>query len=174
MAESEDIKELRKELTKLKPKDRLKRLKEVKQKRRTEIGQIEDLIKNSEKELKTEAVAKDITPEQPEINIARLFEEEVAELELTVREEAPNAEINQHDYSAFRQAYGDYAQLKDIVYASMMGPLNTSQLSTVDKIGERLDKNKYQSQSSEVANLLVASKAVLYKIHKYAGLERAG
>ena len=65
----------------------------------------------------------------------------------------------------------DYSALQDITYASMMGPLTLAQMDTVDKIGERLDRTKYKSASQEVADLLVASRAVLYKIKKYAGLE---
>jgi len=75
MPESEDIKELKEELRKLKPKDKLKRLKELEGKRKSEMVDIEELIKDSEKELKTEKVAEEITPEQTEINITKLFEE---------------------------------------------------------------------------------------------------
>ena len=52
MAE-EDIKELKK----LRPTDRIKKLKELGKKRKGEITEIEDLIKDSEKELKTDEVA---------------------------------------------------------------------------------------------------------------------
>jgi hypothetical protein len=174
MAESEDIKELRNELRKLKPKDRLKKLKELEEKTKEEISAIEDLINDSKKEMKSDAVAEEITPEHIEINIARLFEDASTRLEITVNEGAPDAEMHLHDYSAFKQAYNDYSKLKDISYASLMGPLTTTQLDSIDTIGERLDKSKYQSQSAEIANILVASKATLYKIHKYAGLERSG
>jgi len=171
MADKEDIEELKKELKKLRPKDKLKRLKELEGKRKTEIGEIENLIKDSEKEVRTEEVAKEITPEQPEVDITRLFEEEAARLETTVKKEAPDTEKAEMGYMPFKQAYNDYTRLQDITYASMMGPLTTSQMDTVDKIGERLDRTKYHSQSAEVADILVASRAVLYKIRKYAGLE---
>ena len=45
-------------------------------------------------------------------------------------------------------------------------------MDAVDQIGERLDRAKYTSASREVANLVVASRAALYKIKKYAGLDR--
>ena len=171
MPESEDIKELRKELSKLKPRDRLKKLKVLEGKRKTEIGEIEELIKNSEKELKTEEVAKEITPEQTEINITRLFEEEAGRLESTVKKEAPDTEKEDQKYVSFKQAYSDYSRLQDITYASMMGPLTPAQENAVDRIGERIDRTKYQNVGQETANIIVASRATLYKIKKYAGLE---
>jgi len=171
MADNEEIKELKKELKKLKPRARLKKLKELEQRRKGEITEIGDLIKDSEKELKTEAVADEITPEQTEVNIERLFVEEGKALESTVKKEAPDQEKEQVTYRAFKQAYGDYNSLKNIQYASMMGPVTEAQIDTIDKIGERLDRTKYHSQSKEVADILVASRSALYKIKKYAGLE---
>jgi len=172
MPESEDIKELRKELKRLKPKDKLKKLKKLEEKRKTEISEIEDLIKDSEKELKTDTVAEEIAPKRTEINIGRLFEEEAGRLESTVKEEAPDTEKEDKGYVSFQQAYGDYTKLQDIAYASMMGPLTPTQLDSVDRIGERIDRTKYQSASQETVNMLVASKSALYKIRKYAGIER--
>tara|TARA_Y100000310_G_C20662957_1_gene805799 strand:+ start:1228 stop:1743 length:516 start_codon:yes stop_codon:yes gene_type:complete len=171
MADKEDIEELKRELKKLRPRDKLKRLKELEGKRKTEIDEIEDLIKDSEKELKTEEVAEEITPDQPDVDITKLFEEESERLESTVKKEAPDAEKDEMGYVPFKQVYNDYSQLQDITDASMMGPLTPTQMETVDNIGERLDNTKYQSASKEIANILVASKAALYKIKKYAGLE---
>jgi len=171
MAENEETKELKKELKKLKPKDRIKRLKELEGKRKEEITEIEELIKDSEKELKTESVAEEITPEQAEVDIGRLFEEESTQLEATVKKEAPETGKEERSYMPFQRAYGDYSTLKDIQYASMMGTLTPVQMDSVDQIGERLDRSKYHTQSAEVANILVASRAALYKIKKYAGLE---
>ena len=171
MPESEDIKELKNELKKLRPRDRLKRLKDLGEKRKSEIVDIEELIKDSEKELKTETVAEEIAPEQTEINIGKLFEEESARLEGTVKKEAPETEKEGLGYISFKQAYNDYSTLQDIGYASMAGSLTSGQMDTVGRIGERIDRTKYVSASKETANLLVASRAALYKIRKYAGLE---
>ncbi|MBW2976954.1 hypothetical protein KY347_05915 [Candidatus Woesearchaeota archaeon] len=171
MPENEDIEELKKELRKLRPEERLKKLKNLEDKRKAEIVDIEKLIKDSEKELKTEEFAEEVTPPQDEVNIARLFEEELAELESTVKKEAPEPEEENQRYVSFKQAYSDYSELQGIAYASMMGPLTPAQMDAVDVIGERLDRSKYVSASNEVANLLVASRAALYKIRKYAGLE---
>ena len=171
MPESEDIKELRKELRKLKLGDRLKRLKALEKKRKSEVLDIGDLIKDSEKELKADEVADEIIPEQIEVNIQRLFDEG-EHLERTAREEAPETtEREEKSYVSLQQAYSDYTRLQDIAYASMMGPITSIQGGALDQIGERLDNTKYQTAGQEVANILVASRAALYKIKKYAGLE---
>ena len=132
---------------------------------------IEDFIKDSEKHIKTEKVAEEIAPQQEEVDIGRLFREEAEQLERTVKKEAPETEKEDQGYVPFKEVYNDYSTLQAIGYASMMGPLTTNQMDTVDRIGERLDKTKYQTASQEVANILVASKAVLYKIRKYAGID---
>jgi|TARA_Y100000031_G_C8188611_1_gene370245 hypothetical protein len=172
MVADEEIKELKKELKKLKPKERLKKLKELEEKTKDEIVAIADLIKDSEKDLKTETVAEDVTPKQEDVDIGRLFDEDLAQLESTVKKEAPPDAEAAPGYLSFQQAYGDYQQLKNITYASMEGNLEPTHLKAIDKIGERLDTRKYHSTSAEVANILVASKAALYKIKKYAGLDR--
>lgn len=171
MPENEDIKELKKELKKLKPSDRLKKLKELEGKRKAEMTNIEELIKDSEKDVKTEEVAEEITPQQEEVDIGKLFTEEAEHLERTVKKEAPETEEERNAYVPFKQVYNDYSTLQDITYASMEGSISSEQMAAVDKIGERLDRTKYVSASSEVANMLVASRAALYKIKKYAGLD---
>lgn len=170
MAKNKEIKELKKELSKLKPQDRIKKLKQLEEKRKEEITEIEDLIKDFEKEMKTDSVAEEISPEARDVNIAHLFGEDRGELEFTVKKEAPSGDKSP-GYISIKQLYGDYTDLKNIQYASMSGSLTPAHLDQVDRIGERLDRTKYRSQSQEVANMLVASKAALYKIRKYAGLE---
>lgn len=176
MPENEEIDELKKELRKLRPQARLNKLKELEEKRKAEMTDIEELIKDSEKELKTEEVAEKITPEREEVNIARLFREEAEQLERTVKKEAPETGGEEQRYVSFKQAYSDYAALQNIAYASMEGNLTSEHMEAVDRIGERLDRTKYMSASREVSNILVASRAALYKIKKYAGLddERSG
>jgi hypothetical protein len=171
MPAKEDIEELKAELRKLSLRDRLKRLKEIEELRKAEMTDIEKLIKDSEKELKTEEVAEGITPKREEINIGKLFEEEGEQLERTIRKEAPEKDEEDFKYISFKQAYNDYSILHDITYASMEGELTPEHMETIDQIGERLDRTKYISASNEVADLLVASRAVLHKIKKYAGLK---
>jgi hypothetical protein len=169
----EDIEELKKELRKLKPKDKIKRLKELGKKRKTEMTEIEHLIKDFEKELKTDKVAEEISPQPSEIDLTRLFEEEAGRLEKAIKKEVPVTEEGDLGYIPFKQIYSDYTQLQDIAYASMTGSLNESHMDVIDKIGERLDRTKYESASKEVADLLVASRSTLYKIRKYAGIEKS-
>ncbi|HJN56558.1 MAG TPA: hypothetical protein QGI22_01180 [Candidatus Woesearchaeota archaeon] len=169
MADDENIKELKDELRKLNPKAKIKKLKDLEERRKYEINEIETLIKNSENELKMDSVAEKITPKQDEVNIGKLFEEENSMLEGTVKKEAPEEDDNKM-YMSFKQVYNDYSELKDITYAGIYGKLTNKHMEAIDTIGERLDKSKYHSATNEVADILVASKAALYKIKKYAGL----
>tara|TARA_Y100000310_G_scaffold284595_1_gene307465 strand:+ start:818 stop:1345 length:528 start_codon:yes stop_codon:yes gene_type:complete len=170
MADDEDIKELKDELRKLNPKAKIKKLKDLEEKRKYEINEIENLIKNSENELKMDSVAEKITPKQDEVNIGKLFDEEDSMLEGTVKKEAPETESDDKMYMSFKQVYNDYSELRDITNAGIYGELTDKHMEAIDVIGERLDKSKYHSASDEVVDILVASKAALYKIKKYAGL----
>ena len=53
----------------------------------------------------------------------------------------------------------------------MEGELTDEHKEAIDAIGERLDRTRYVSSSNEIANILVASRATLHKIKKYAGLD---
>lgn len=172
MPNEKELKELKSELKKLKPEDRIRRLKELEEKTKKDIVAIEDLIKDSEKELKSDSFAASITPRHEDVDIGRLFEEEQDKLEGTINK---NSKIKDSGistgYLSLQQAYSDYSQLRDIAYASMSGLLTSSHVEVLDRIGERLDTSKYKTASAEVANILVASRAVLYKVKKYAGLD---
>jgi hypothetical protein len=159
------------ELNKLPLRERIKRLKEMEEDRKKEIEEIDDLIKNSQKELRADEIADDVSPGPEEVDISRLFRPE-EELERTVMEEAPSEEEGEVKYLSLQQAVEDYEELRGISYASMEGGLSENQMESIDKIGERLDRTKYEATSKEIANLVVASRAALYKIKKYAGLDR--
>ena len=162
------------ELNKLPLRERIRRLKQLEEDRKKEIEEIDDLIKDSQKDLRSEEVAEEVSPEAEDVDISKLFRADEEELERTVREGAPAAEETEEEgakYLSLQQAVEDYEELRGLSYSSIEGGLNESQMENVDKIGERLDTTKYVSQSKEVVNLLVASKAALYKIKKYAGLD---
>ena len=163
----------KKELNKLPLRERIRRLKQLEEDRKKEIDEIDDLIKDSQKELRSDEVAEEVSPEAEEVDISKLFKADEEELEKTVREGAPAADEEEGEarYLSLQQAVEDYEELRELSYASLDGNLNEGQIGTIDKIGERLDTTKYVSQSKEVANLLVASRAALYKIKKYAGLD---
>ena len=158
------------ELKKLSPTQRLKKLKELEEERKQEASEIGTLIKESMKEIKTEEVATEITPEPRDVDIGMLFGAEETQLERTVKQEVVDEE-DLLKYVGTKQAYETYKQLQAISYASMMGTLNENQMEVVDKIGEKLDRAKYVSASEEAANILVASRATLHKIRRYAGLD---
>ena len=164
------------ELSKLPLRARIRRLKKLEEDRKKEIEEIDNLIKDSQRELRTEKVAEEVSPEPEEVEISRLFKSEgEEELERTVREEAPaeeEGEAGEARYLSFQQALEDYEEIRDLGYTSVEGGLSENQMEAIDKIGERLDRTKYAPASREVTNLVVASRAALYKIKKYAGMDR--
>ena len=163
----------KKELTKLSPKERIKKLRLMEEERKKEVNEIERLIKESVQEIKTEKLAEEFAPEAKQVDISRLFETTGEQrLERTAREEAPAAAFGKgtKGYHAFAQTYQDYSSLKKLAGYAAAGNLNNEQLAAVDAIGERIDKTRYETASAELANILVASRAALHKIRKYSGL----
>lgn len=158
-------------LSKLSPRERVKKLKQLEEQRKDEVTEIESLIKESMQEIKTDKVATEVAPEPRDVDIGRLFGTEEEQLEKTVRQESREEIEEPLKYISTKNAYQDYKQIQDISYASMMGAMNETQMEVLDRIGERLDRAKYVSASSEAADILVASRAVLHKIKKYAGLD---
>ena len=159
-----------KELAKLSPQERIKRLKQLEEERKKEVDEIERLIKDSMQELRTEKLATEITPEQRPVDISRLFEATNGDrLERAVNEKPARA-MGKAEYRAFVQVYEDYSKLKRMMGYATEGTLTEEQRRAIDKIGERIDMTKYESAPEEIANLLVASVATLKKIRKYAGI----
>jgi len=87
-----------------------------------------------------------------------------------VKKETSETSQNQN-YLALAQVYKDYSKLKRAVSYAVSGGLSEEQKEMIDKIGERLQRFKYESASEEVANLVVASRAALHKLRRYAGLQ---
>ena len=159
-----------KDLAKLSPQERIKKLKQLEEERKKEGNEIERLIKESMQEIRTEKLAEDITPEQKPVDISRLFESGGEQLERTVNNEKSSRSAGKADYQVIAQAYQDYSSLKKMMGYAVEGSLTEEHLKVVDRIGERIDRTKYESASEEIANLLVASKTALHKIRKYAGM----
>lgn len=166
------------ELQKLPLRERIKRLKELEDQRKKEAKEIESLLKKTETQLKTDEVAQDIAPDTEEVDISTLFGQEEEDLEQTVREQPSTqsqepSEEGQARYISFDQALEDYEELRDLSYASLYNQgLNEEQMAAVDQIGERLEKSQYRTTTKQVANLVVASKATIHKLKKYAGIDR--
>lgn len=160
----------KKELQKLKPEERIKRLKQLEEERKKEVLEIEQLIKEAGKELRIEKIAEENIPHPAAVDITSLFEAEGEHLERAVRKETSESSPDS-SYRMFTQAYEDYSKLKRAVSYAASGALNEEQMEAIDRIGERLQRFKYESASEEVANLVVASRAALHKIRRYAGLQ---
>ena len=160
------------ELDKLGPEEKVKRLKHILESKKREFAQIEELIKKSEKEAKTDRIAVDVAPEPRTISINSLFETSGGQLEREVEKSKPDtseAELRA-GYSAAQQ-YTDYYSLKKILPYAASGSLTEEQLQAIDKIGERLEKSKYRQAVKEVEDIVTASKSTLSKIRRYAGLD---
>jgi len=162
----------KKELTKLSPEERIKKLKQMEQERKKEVNEIGRLITESMQELKTTKLAEDIAPEQRVVDISRLFEA-VGEqaLESTARKEGQTALIKGARYQKVVQTYDDYSQLKKFYSTvSMGGSLTEEERRLVGEIGERINRaERYTPAGEKTANILDASRTVLYKLKKETG-----
>ena len=164
----------KKELSRLAPKDRIKKLKKLEEDRKKEVDEIEVLIRESMQDLKTDKLAEEIAPEQRPVDISRLFETSGEHaLERTARREAKELGKDAKGYQALAQTYEAYSQLQKLDKAlSMYGSLTDEQKNLVGQIGERLNKaEKYISESERTASKLDAGRAVLYKLKKETGID---
>ena len=161
-----------KEFTKLSPEERLKRLKQLEEERKKDANEIEQLIKQSMQEIRTDKLAGEIAPEQRAVDISRLFERENGnKLERTAKQ--AKGASGSGSYQAVTQVYHAYSQLTEF-YGIIAGGsgLTQEQLKAIGQIGERLNvAEKYMTESEKTASKLNASKAVLYKLRKGTGLE---
>jgi len=160
------------DLNKLSPEERIKKLRLMGEERKKEVVEIGELIRKSMQELKTEKIAEEISPEQKPVDISSLFEASGENPERAAGKESIGAALmkGSKDYQTFVQAYQDYSSLKKLMGYAVTGSLNEEHQAVIDEINERLDKTKYQNIGAEIANILVASKATLHKIRKYAGM----
>ena len=164
----------KKELTKLSPEERIKKLKLMEEERKKEVNEIERLIKESMQELKTDKLAEEVAPEQRAVDISRLFESRGEDrLERTAREGAPHAfGRGTRGYQALVQTYEAYSQaIKLYSSVSMGGSLSEEEKRLMGDIIERVNTaERYMTDSEKVASKLDATRAVLYKLKKETGL----
>ena len=131
----------KKELTKLSPEERIKKLKLMEEERKKEVNEIEELIKKSVHELKTDKIADEIAPEQRAVDISRLFETKGEDrLERTARQEAPsNLMRGNRGYQAMVQTYQAYSQLTKFYGKISMGEnLTAEERDTINRIDEQI------------------------------------
>lgn len=161
----------KKELSRLSPEERVKKLKEMEDERKKEVDEIEKLIKDSMHELRTDKIAEEIAPRQREVDISKLFEAEGSGLERAARQ-APATAKGTKGYQAMAQTYEAYSHLSTMYHAvSMGGSLTEEQIASIGNIGERLNTaERYMTEGEKAASKLDASRAVLYKLKKETGL----
>lgn len=154
----------KKELIKLSPQERIKKLRLMEEDRKKEVNEIEILIKESMQELRTARIAEEITPEQRPVDISRLFEaEDKQRVERTAKREAPPTAFMKgaRNYQANSQIEYDYSQKKSY-----------EEQRTVGKIGERdTTAGRYMTEGEKSASILNPSKATLHKLKKETGLD---
>ena len=164
----------KKELTKLSPKERIKKLKLMEDERKKEVDEIEILIRQSMHELKTDMLAEDVAPEPKLVDISRLFEATGEHgLERTAREEAsPNSARGSRGYQAIVQTYEAYSQAMRLSSAvSMGGRLSEEEKRLMGNIIERVNTaERYMTEGEKASSKLDATRAVLYKLKKETGL----
>ena len=165
----------KKELSRLSPEERIKRLKLLEEGKRKEVDEIEKLIKESMHELKIGKIAEDVAPVQRDVNISNLFKiGDGGGLEQTARLEGPATSIKgAKGYQAIAQTYEAYSQLKKLdKNLSLYGGLTDEEKSLVGQIGERINRaEKYIPEGEKTSSLLDASRAVLYKLRKETGID---
>ena len=162
----------KKELKKLSPEERLKKLKLMEEERKKEGIEIEELIKRSMQEIRTEKTAEEFAPEPRVVDISRLFEAtRDNRLERTAKKETA-ASGNSKGYQAIVATYQAYSELKGMhTTVSMGGNLSNEDLTAIGQIGERLiTAERYMSEGEKAASKLDASRAVLYKLKRETGL----
>jgi len=151
------------ELEKLTPAERIKRLKKLGEENRKEIHEAERLIKETETQIEREGIAESIKiPETKPVDIESLFREKES-LESTVKEEAPATE--EKGESQLYQLAQAYEEVKGMYQSE--APLDGKQLEWVDRLGERVEKAKYDTFTKEAADLVVATRSLVKKILKY-------
>ena len=162
----------KKELSKLSPEERIKKLKSMEESRKKEVDEIERLIIKSMQELKIGKIAEEVAPGQRAVDISRLFEAGGGSLERTAKQ-APALTKGAKGYQAIVQTYEAYSQLQKLDKTfSAYGNLTEEQKALVGDIGERLNRaEKYMSEGEKAASKLNAGRAVLYKLRKETGID---
>ncbi|MFH1133755.1 MAG: hypothetical protein V1735_04640 [Nanoarchaeota archaeon] len=152
-------------LRKMRPDQRIEELKALSSDLQKEIRDREKEIKDTEKllhesrnELERNRVAEMVKPpEQKPVEISDLFQGEGATVE---EKAAPEGETIRY------QMIQDYEFVKGAVYQTLQ-PEDVDQLQGIQ---DRLRGLEGLQVSTDVANLLVATRNVLYNIKKYQGL----
>ena len=148
------------ELQKLKPEERIKKLRELQRKNVREFQEAKKLIAETEGQISREEIAERVkVPETREVDITKLFDEvpvnvslaEIAREEVTQQNERYIAEIS---YEVAKNALEAFYEGEKI------------DLEAVDAVGEKLQKVKYTTSNEDIATLAIATLQVFYKLKK--------
>ncbi len=158
----------KKELAKLSPEERIKRLRLMEEDKKKEFDEIEKLIKDSMQELRTDKLAGEIAPEQRTIDISRLFEPSGEKLERTAMREAPSLSFMKgtRGYNAIAATYQVYTELK-VMAVTGNGITNEQRTDILERLNTA---ERYMTESERAVSKLDASRATLYKLKKETGL----
>ena len=163
----------KKELSRLSPEERIKRLKLMEESRKKEVDEIETLIRESMHEMKIGKIAGEVAPEQKAVDISKLFQQSGGEkLERTARKESKSeGSKGASGYHPIAQAYKDYSQLKTFYgIISTGGDLTRDQIEAIGKIGERINiVEKYTTEGEKAVNILsdVLKCFIVYHIERH-------
>ncbi|MDA1196959.1 MAG: hypothetical protein O2779_03285 [Nanoarchaeota archaeon] len=143
----------RDELSKLTPRERIKRLKELQEQRKQDIAEAEKLIESSEDQAEGDELADRIAVPEPRIvDISSLFspEDEVI---------ATKEDVTADNVEYFVQE----------AYAAALGARESGQelnAEAVKDLGSKLQSVKYMHPSDEIAKRAVAALGIFYEIRK--------
>lgn len=145
-----------KDIEKLSPQERIKKLKELEEKNKQEIEKARRIIAESEDELELQEKLKQVEiPETEEVNVANLFKREES-LEETVRKERP--EISEEDLRQQKEYFANLEAPKIEERISYLretannneGYMTNEQLAQVVAIYEEAVRKQYHSTSDKV------------------------
>ena len=150
------------ELAKLMPAERIRKLKELEEEEKKEIEEAEELIKESEGEIEKDAMTSRVSvPESKQIDISKLFEPPPPTLEKVAEEARMEPSPEQIRYMV-NQAYEEAAAL------GYQEP-TPNVMERLDTLGEKLERINYKALTTELAERVVATRTILYKIKKHQG-----
>jgi len=153
----------KKNLRRLLPEDRLKKLREIEEHSKKELEEAEKLIKESKEDIKKEEALSSVDiPEEESVDITKLFDDKEG-LEETVQE-APQ-EIKEENILY------DVGKIREYVENIGKGPVNNYTMERVDKMNEELNSIDYTQLSKQAADKLNATRNVVYEMKKHLGMK---
>jgi len=148
------------ELAKLKPEERIKKLKELEEASKKEIEEAKKLIEKSEQELAKDDIVRRVSvPQSRKIDISDLFEQPKSKLEKEAQEAKVEPTPEQVKYMV-EQVYEEAAGL---AYEEN----SKDKMARIDALGLKVEKIKYHGLTEEVVNKVVATRSLIYRIRKY-------